>query len=166
VSGCFTRGGDRLAERGHRGSVPSDRDVGHVPRNPPRRRRSSGSGRQRRRAPPCTRRGRWRGAWSTVINPDSIGWQPEGRLDNRAGQTHSADRRPVEIALRCGADVEPSACGDERELFDVGAERTVSMVVLTVHVRRNRAADGDVARAGRDRNEPSGWNDEREQCVK
>jgi hypothetical protein len=72
--------------------------------------------------------------------------QPQRDLGDDAGQAHTADRRPPQVGLGVGGDRPRSTVGgDDRQVDQMVAERSVAMVVLAMDVAGHGAADGDEA---------------------
>src|SRR5207342_3199699 len=82
--------------------------------------------------------------------------QADLRPGDHAGQSKPTDRC-FEQAIRIAATAQDtgSIAAKQFEAFDMVAEAAGGMVVLAVHVVGDRAADGDVAGARRDRHEPA-----------
>ena len=92
--------------------------------------------------------------------------QAERGVEDDPGQSHAADRRPEQLGIVVGPDLDDGRVGEHHpQSDDVVAERPVAMVVLAVDVAGDRPADRDEPRSGRDRHEPSPRHDDRQQVV-
>ena len=103
------------------------------------------------------------------VGPDAAGLdrqQLQGRLGDDAREAEAARGRPELVGSVVGCQAEVLAGrGAQLHGQDVVAEAAVAVVVLAVDVAGDRSADGDVARAGRDRHEPSEGHDQSHQRV-
>jgi hypothetical protein len=92
--------------------------------------------------------------------------QPDGGVEDDAGEAHPADGGPEQRRLHLRADelLRPIR-HQQRERHDVQPERTLAVVVLPVDVAGDGPADGDEPRARRDRHEPPARHDDAQQVV-
>ena len=78
-----------------------------------------------------------------------------GRQDD-AGEAHAADGGAEQLGVvGAAAAAWHPVRGRQGERLEVGAEGTVALVILAVHVGGDHAADGDEPGAGHDRGEPA-----------
>ena len=88
---------------------------------------------------------------------------PEGRVDHRAGEAHTAGGRPEELGITIGSDLDDLSRGElESEGVDVVAPRALVVVVLAVDVGGDGTSDRDVPRPRGDGHEGT-LRDEREE---
>lgn len=80
---------------------------------------------------------------------------------DQSRQAQSADRCGEEVGMCCRRTRQSGAiAADQFEAAHMAPEAAGNMMVLAVHVVRDRAPDGDEARAGHDRQEPAVRHDQ------
>ncbi len=82
-----------------------------------------------------------------------------------ARQSHTAGRGPEKIGVVIRADGDTPDRGDQRKRCDVGAEAAIAVVILAVHIGRDRPTHGDLPGPGRHRNEPAAWKRRADECI-
>ena len=88
---------------------------------------------------------------STLMKRVSTGMSWKVASQDHAGESHAADGRPEHVGRPVGGHRERLAtAGEQRDRQHLVAERPVPVVPFAVDVARDRTADGDEARPGRD----------------
>ena len=89
------------------------------------------------------------------------------RAENDAGQSHAAQRCPEGIGIFGSRAGENRPIGNQQlELLDEIGNRSIAMMIFSMHIRGNRAANGDKFGAGRYGRKVAAWQQDLQQVFK